>query len=70
VPQGRPPRLATAHRTRRELLADRDRVSAVGAVELTFHMIPGGGQLGVIDAGGDGRTFAGGAHSNPSIGNT
>jgi len=39
-------------------------------VELTFHMIPGGGQLDVIDAGGDGWTFAGGAHSNPSIGNT
>jgi hypothetical protein len=39
-------------------------------MELAFHMIPGGGKLDFVAAGGDGRTSAGRAHSNPSIGNT
>jgi hypothetical protein len=32
-------------------------------------MIPGGGKLNFVAAGGSGRTLAERAHSNPSIGN-
>jgi hypothetical protein len=38
-------------------------------VVLAFHVIPGGGKPDFVAAGGDGRIFAGRAHSNPSIGN-
>jgi hypothetical protein len=44
-------------------------VSAIGAAEFAFHMIPGGRKLDFVAAGGSGRTLAKRAHSNPSIGN-
>src|SRR5438874_8744067 len=64
-PQARLPRLATAHRARRQFPADRDRISALGAAELPFHMIAGGRKRDYVAVGGCGRTLPGCGHPDP-----
>lgn len=61
------PGLATAHRARLELAADRDRLAAIHAAVLTFCVIAGGQERPLIATGGCGRTFPGCRHPDPLI---